>query len=204
MALFKPSMGPLVRRCSKNVIKFGKCLLHRRATFFTGSSRQRMAQLYQRAKCRSDTFTVGHDQKVRKTSLSAQAREVCKLRCLRSPNRSACDSGRFSCPYSQRFRVFLSWSLPCSCNRRCSLSRTSFVAFHFRWRRSFQADRSLRGWRLCTNFKLHINPLWKLSFLGCEVQWGEHPIKFVMTTGGWKLYDCKLPLVNLFGILNKF
>jgi hypothetical protein len=40
----------------------GRCRWHRRATFFTGSSRQRTAQLYQRLKYRSVTFSVGHDQ----------------------------------------------------------------------------------------------------------------------------------------------
>src|ERR1035437_1396314 len=128
MALFKPSMGPLVSRCAKKVSRLGRWFLHRRATFFTGFNRHRIAQPYHLSKYRPACFTVGHDQKVRKLSLIAQARAVCKFSRLSFSKPSACLIGTFSCPYSQSDRVCLSRSSPCSSKRRCSSLRTSLTA----------------------------------------------------------------------------
>src|ERR1035437_7148481 len=98
MALFKPSMGPLVSRCAKKVSRLGRWFLHRRATFFTGFNRHRIAQPYHLSKYRPAGFTVGHDQKVRKRSLIAQARVVCKLSRLSFSKPSACLIGTFFLP----------------------------------------------------------------------------------------------------------
>src|ERR1017187_2873639 len=56
----------------------------------------------------------GHNQKLRNTSLIAQAREVCRLSSLTSAKRWACLAGTFSIPESPSCPVALSVSSPCA------------------------------------------------------------------------------------------